>query len=356
MDQRLQQLSEWLEQQFKGETFNITPVSGDASFRRYFRVEQQPNNNSSPVQWIAMDAPPEKENSLPFVAIARHWEPKGIQVPHIEAVDLDQGFMLLRDFGDTLLLTATSIDPSRAESLYQSALTTLINIQSCSAPADYSLPPYDHELLAREVELFREWLVSKKLGITLSPENHTLLDRSFEFLIDEALAQPTVCVHRDYHSRNLMELNDQSIGVLDFQDAVMGPITYDAVSLLRDCYIVLPSSFIEQRLQEFHQATLEAGLHSANYTQFQHWFDLMGVQRHLKAAGIFARLSLRDGKHDYLNDIPRTVNYIKTIAANYEQLADFHHWLNAVVIPAINDRLLPIIADTKTQSTVSQDN
>ena len=355
MDSRLQQLSEWLKQLFKGETFNITPVSGDASFRRYFRVEQPSNDESSSIHWIAMDAPPEKENSLPFVAIARHWESKGIQAPHIEAFDLSLGFMLLRDFGDTLLLNAISKDPSRTKQLYQSALNTLMEIQSCSPPVDYSLPLYDRELLAREVELFREWLASKKLGITLSPEDHSLLDRSFDFLINEALLQPSVCVHRDYHSRNLMELSDESIGVLDFQDAVMGPITYDAVSLLRDCYIVLPSSFIEQRLQEFHQATLDAGLHSADFTQFQRWFDLMGIQRHLKAAGIFARLSLRDGKHDYLNDIPRTVNYIETIAANYEQLADFHHWLKTVVIPAINDTLPPTIANPKVQSTVSQD-
>lgn len=355
MDPRLQQLSEWLKQQYKDETFNITPVSGDASFRRYFRVEKASNEKSAPTQWIAMDAPPEKENSLPFVAIARHWASKGIQVPHIEAFDLTQGFMLLGDFGDRLLLSAISEDSSRTKPLYQSALSTLVEIQSCSSPADYSLPSYDRELLAREMELFREWLVSNKLGLTLSPADHKLLDRTFDLLINEALTQPSVCVHRDYHSRNLMELDDQSIGILDFQDAVMGPITYDAVSLLRDCYIVLPPSFVEQRLQEFHQSTLEAGLHNADFTQFQRWFDLMGVQRHLKAAGIFARLSLRDGKHDYLNDIPRTVNYIENIAANYEPLADFHHWLNAIVIPAINDTLLSTSNESNTQSTVSQD-
>lgn len=367
MDPRLQQLNEWLKQHFKGVRFDITPVSGDASFRRYFRVEQQSEGEQQPTEelkktehsiirrWIAMDAPPEKENSLPFVAIARHWESKGIQVPHIEAFDLTQGFMLLRDFGDTLLLNAISADADATQPLYQSALKTLTHIQSCSSPADYSLPDYDHKLLAREVELFREWLVSKKLGITLKPEDHALLDRAFQFLIDEALAQPSVCVHRDYHSRNLMQLNDQSIGILDFQDAVIGPITYDAVSLLRDCYIVLPSSFIEQRLQEFHQTTRKAGLHSADFTQFQRWFDLMGIQRHLKAAGIFARLSLRDGKHDYLNDIPRTVNYIETVAANYEPLADFHRWLKAVVIPAIKNTLPSTAINTDTQPTISQD-
>lgn len=355
MDQRLQQLSEWLEQQFKGETFIVTPVSGDASFRRYFRVEQPSSAETTPTKWIAMDAPPEKENSLPFVAIAQHWEPKGIKVPHIEAFDLNLGFMLLSDFGDTLLLSATSTDPSRTKPLYQSALSTLIDIQSCSSPKDYTLPPYDRTLLAREMELFREWLVSKKLGITLTPEDHKQLDHAFDFLISEALTQPSVCVHRDYHSRNLMELKDQSIGVLDFQDAVMGPITYDAVSLLRDCYIILPPMFVEQRLQEFHQATLKAGLHQADFQQFQRWFDLMGVQRHLKAAGIFARLSLRDGKHDYLNDIPRTVSYIANVAENYEELTDFHCWLNTVVVPAIRRELLPDDAESKTQQTATQD-
>lgn len=361
MDSRLQQLSEWLEQQFNGDTFNIAPVSGDASFRRYFRVEQQSKTQSDETggvsirHWIAMDAPPEKEDSLPFVAIARHWESKGIQVPHIEAVDLTLGFMLLADFGDTLLLTAIEENPNTTESLYQSALSTLSHIQACSSPDDYTIPPYDHPLLAREMELFREWLVSKKLGITLNPEDHTRLDQTFQFLITEALAQPAVCVHRDYHSRNLMELHDRSIGVLDFQDAVIGPITYDAVSLLRDCYKILPSAFVEQRLKEFHQSTLGAGLHDADFTQFQRWFDLMGLQRHLKAAGIFARLSLRDGKHAYLNDIPRTVSYIESVSANYLQLRDFNHWLKKVVIPAINDKIVTQPVNSNLQTAASQD-
>ncbi|UZE96676.1 aminoglycoside phosphotransferase family protein [Alkalimarinus alittae] len=355
MDLRLQQLHKWLEQQFKGDTFTIAPVSGDASFRRYFRVEQQQKGAPSLThQWIAMDAPPEKEDSRPFVAIARHWESLAIQVPHIKAFDLAQGFMLLSDFGNTLLLDTTITAPNKTESLYRSALNTLTHIQSCSSPEDHALPPYDSTLLAREMELFREWLVSKKLGIELSPEDHDQLNKSFQFLIDEALAQPIVCVHRDYHSRNLMALSDGSIGVIDFQDAVMGPITYDAVSLLRDCYIVLPASFIEQQLQAFHQATLDAGLHNADYSQFQRWFDLMGVQRHLKAAGIFARLSLRDGKHDYLNDIPRTVNYIERVSSNYTQLNDFNHWLKAVVIPAINHQLPPPATHSQPEAAASQ--
>lgn len=348
MDQRLQQLNKWLAKQFNDDEFTVSPVSGDASFRRYFRVEQHIAEQQTPSSsWIAMDAPPEKENSLPFVAIARHWESKGIEVPHIQAVDLNQGFMLLGDFGDELMLN--SLSPSfievKAETLYKAALQTLLQIQQCSQPDDYTIPPYNTELLSREVELFRDWLVSKKLEITLSASENKLIDEAFQFLIDEALSQPTVCVHRDYHSRNLMEIdnpvsNSPSIGVLDFQDAVMGPITYDSVSLLRDCYIVLPSEFVEQRLHEFYQATQAAKLHDATYPQFKQWFDLMGIQRHLKAAGIFARLSLRDGKHSYLNDIPRTVNYIKQVSANYRQLQAFNQWLNSKVIPAIQDKLL----------------
>ncbi len=343
MDQRLQQLNKWLAKQFSNNEFTVSPVSGDASFRRYFRVEQKASSSC----WIAMDAPPEKENSLPFVAIARHWESQGIQVPHIQAVDLSQGFMLLGDFGDELMLNslAPSFVETKAETLYKSALQTLIQIQQCSQPDDYAIPPYDTELLSREVELFRDWLVCKKLEIELNASEKTLIDEAFQFLIDEALSQPTVCVHRDYHSRNLMEINDPDsnnpgIGVLDFQDAVMGPITYDLVSLLRDCYIVLPPEFVDRRLHEFHQATLAIKLHDATYPQFKQWFDLMGIQRHLKAAGIFARLSLRDGKHSYLNDIPRTVNYIKQVSANYPQLQLFNQWLNSKVIPAIQDKLV----------------
>ncbi|WP_250655353.1 aminoglycoside phosphotransferase family protein [Alkalimarinus coralli] len=380
MDQRLQQLRQWVALQLGGKSLNITPVSGDASFRRYFRVEQLPESEQKELKtsaankcWIAMDAPPEKEDSLPFVAIAQHWEANGIQVPHIEAFDLTQGFMLLRDFGDTLLLNALFAplstagsnaaidietylagDPIAAKTLYQSALTTLAQIQACPPPADYALPPYDKALLAREMELFREWLVSKKLGLTLTQNEQALLDQTFGVLIDEALSQPTTCVHRDYHSRNLMELSDQSIGVLDFQDAVTGPITYDAVSLLRDCYIVLPDHFVEERLQAFYQATRKAGLHTADFTQFTRWFDLMGIQRHLKAAGIFARLSLRDGKHDYLNDVPRTVNYINKISAKYDQLADFNHWLTSTVIPAINSSLLPVSSVTAQSASSAQ--
>ena len=352
MDQRLQQLNEWLAKQFSGDELTISPVSGDASFRRYFRVEQKASSSC----WIAMDAPPEKENSLPFVAIARHWESKGINVPHIQAVDLSQGFMLLGDFGDALMLNrlSPSFVEATAEILYKAALQTLVQIQACSQPNDYTLPPYNTELLSREVELFRDWLVSKKLEITLNASENDLIDKAFQFLIDEALAQPTVCVHRDYHSRNLMELGSTNtdtntntntntnldIGVLDFQDAVMGPITYDAVSLLRDCYIVLPPEFVDKRLHEFYQATQTIKLHNATYPQFKTWFDLMGIQRHLKAAGIFARLSLRDGKHSYLNDIPRTVGYIQQVSANYPQLKAFNQWLTSTVIPAIENTLL----------------
>ncbi len=337
MDQRLQQLNQWLIEQFNSDDFIVSPVSGDASFRRYFRVEQ----HSTSTCWVAMDAPPEKEDSLPFVAIARHWESKDINVPHIQAFDLSQGFMLLGDFGDDLMLNSLSpsFNETKATQLYKSALKTLTQIQQCSQPEDYALPSYNAELLSREMELFRDWLVSNKLEVKLSDSENSLIDKTFQFLINEALSQPMVCVHRDYHSRNLMETNP-NIGVLDFQDAVMGPITYDPVSLLRDCYIALPSEFIDQRLQEFYKATQSVKLHDASYPQFKQWFDLMGIQRHLKAAGIFARLSLRDGKHSYLDDIPRTVNYIDQVSANYTQLHDFNQWLKSKIIPAIQSKLL----------------
>src|SRR5690606_8343647 len=328
-DPRLQALTHWLHQVIApSEGLSLTAVSGDASFRRYFRARQGERS------WIVMDAPPAKEDCHPFCAIAEQWRHCGVNVPEIFAEDHDQVFLLLSDVGDDLLLGLLNEDT--ADRLYRQSIDHLLAIQICEQPALHPLPPYDRALLAREMELFRDWLVTQKLGIDLSADEHQLLDKSFEQLINNALEQPQVCVHRDYHSRNLLLSPQREIAVLDFQDAVMGPITYDLVSLLRDCYVSWPQEQVRTWALYYLSEATEQGLTQAKPSQFLRWFDLMGVQRHLKAAGIFARLSIRDGKHGYLKDVPRTVGYIDSVLANYPEFEAFHRWLQARVLPALS--------------------
>jgi len=330
MDLRLARLTQWAEQTLH-RPVSVTPVSGDASFRRYFRVTPQGD-----AALIAMDAPPDKEDCRPFIALARHWFAHGIHVPELLAKDLEQGFLLLRDFGDTLYLGALQQAPqAQVQQLYEQALAMLLRIQTCPEPEHYALPPYDDALLWREMELFRHWLCEQKLGLSLSDQEQTLLNDTWQRLIESALSQPKVPVHRDYHSRNLMITDTETPGVLDFQDAVIGPITYDLVSLLRDCYIAWPDELIEGLLKTFWQQTRDQHLHDVELKVFQKWFDLMGMQRHLKAAGIFARLSLRDGKHGYLNDIPLTVNYIVHVGQRYPEFKAFTDWLKSRFLPAL---------------------
>lgn len=307
----------------------LIPVSGDASFRRYFRT------TASGQTFIAMDAPPEKENSAPFVAIAKSWFAAGVSVPEILAEDLKQGFLLLSDMGDVLYLD--KLNPQSADALYLQAIQTLINIQTCQQIDGYELPEYDEALLTREMNLCPEWFFSKLLGLKLDQSEQQLLASTFDLLVASALEQPKVCVHRDYHSRNLMLLNNGSIGVLDFQDAVVGPITYDLVSLIRDCYINWPAMQEEKWIKDFILLAEQADLiQDLEYSQCKHWFDWMGLQRHIKCVGIFSRLYLRDGKAGYLKDIPRTFNYLKTVCAAYPQLETFNQWLDDRIVPAMN--------------------
>lgn len=339
MDSRLQRLTDWV-RQFPGFADSpVEPVSGDASFRRYFRVwQQQPDGGDRP--HIVMDAPPEHEDCVPFVAIARHWQQHGVAVPRIEQSDLNQGFLLLEDFGDRLMLT--ELDRHNADALYADALAELVRIQRLPSPPDYPLPPYDAALLDREMALFPDWLLERHLGMTLDNSERCLLDTTFAFLRESALAQPEVTVHRDYHSRNLLvRTGSNQPGVLDFQDAVIGPVTYDAVSLLKDCYIQWPETKICQWLESFRLATRDAGLHHADPDTFRQWFELMGMQRHLKAAGIFARLAIRDGKTGYLADIPRTVSYLIQAGERQPALRSFHQWLTEAVMPRIEQRIGP---------------
>ncbi|MDX1633571.1 MAG: phosphotransferase [Marinobacter sp.] len=335
MDTRLNAVTDWVRQQPGFAHATLTPVAGDASFRRYFRASPDQGADA-----VVMDAPPAHEDCRPFVAIARAWQREGISVPRVLAEDLDQGYLLLEDFGDDLMLAR--LDDDSADELYRHAMDELIRIQQSAPPADYPLPPYDAALLDREMALFPDWLIERQLGLTLSDQERAMLDTTFAFLRESALAQPQVPVHRDYHSRNLLVRQDaEAPGVIDFQDAVHGAITYDLVSLLKDCYIRWPEARVEDWLEYYRQRSAEAGLHRVDAASFRQWFELMGMQRHLKAAGIFARLSIRDGKTRYLADIPRTVAYLVTASARQPALRYFHDWLVETVTPALASGLSP---------------
>lgn len=321
MSEREQLLREWLDEVLPAPPKRIAPASSDASFRRYFRVWY----DGGPTR-VVMDAPPDKEDCRPFVALAQAMRGLGLNTPEVLAGDLDQGLLLLTDLGSRQYLP--ELDERSVPGLYGDALEALARLQIGGDPASSLLPPYDSALLHREMELFREWFLGKLLGLKLTAEEQPILDQTFALLADNALEQPRVWVHRDYHSRNLMVTDPDNPGVLDFQDAVVGAITYDLVSLLRDCYIAWPCEQVESWALDY-RARLRAlgmgGLDDAD--QFLYWFDLMGVQRHLKATGIFARLHLRDGKPGYLGDIPRTLGYALEVAGRYPELADLRSLL-----------------------------
>lgn len=317
-DERQQQLLHWLVDIYSGQNITLAPVSGDASFRRYFRFY----NNSAAL--IAVDAPPALENSRPFVEVTRQLLKNGVNVPEIFHASLEQGFFVLQDFGDQLLLDA--LNEKSADDLYTIAFAALAKIQTLEAR---KLPPYDSALLQREMALFSDWYLAKHKNISIDATTQATLSSTYTLLENNALAQPQVFVHRDYHSRNLMLLADNTLGIIDFQDAVNGPVTYDLVSLLRDCYIDWPQEKIDQWVAQFYSCLPEDRQYDLQ--QFRRWFDLMGVQRHLKASGIFCRLNYRDGKPDYLNDIPRTLNYVMQVSARYDELKPFQSLLRTII-------------------------
>jgi aminoglycoside/choline kinase family phosphotransferase len=310
----------------------LIPVSGDASFRRYFRVMLQPGDTC-----MLVDAPPPHEDCRAFVNVAAMLRAGGVNVPALLACDLDAGFMCLSDFGDELLwhpleAARRAADAASATALYQAAFAELLKIQATDAAA---LPPYDAALLHREMQLFIEWFCLGLLQLDLSHGELALIERVFAQLSARALAQPQVFVHRDYHSRNLLYRGQDALGVIDFQDAVCGPLTYDLVSLLRDCYIEWPRAQVERWVANYAQAARKAGLAVPGAAVLQQDFDWMGMQRHLKVLGIFARLWLRDGKRGYLQDLPLTLRYLTSVARDYAQFTDFTHWLAARVEPAL---------------------
>lgn len=319
-DLRAHSMLDWLENDLLLAIQACEPASSDASFRRYFRIKA-PNG-----QFIVMDAPPPQENVEPFVRIADLLTRSQVNVPTIFQQNLSEGFLLLEDFGSQCFLD--QLNENTAADLYQTAFDSLFKLQT-NTPRS-GLPAYDEPLLRRELAIFDDWFLAQSLDIAMpEPLRNTVHD----ILIASALEQPATCVHRDFHSRNLMVLDADSPGVIDFQDAVIGPVTYDLVSLLRDCYIAWPEQRVEQWMAQYYQRLRQAGLVDCDLNRFKRWFDLMGMQRHLKAIGIFSRLHIRDNKSGYLKDIPRTLNYVVDVCATYPELADFGRFLHEQVLP-----------------------
>ncbi len=321
--QRQRQLALWLQSHYPNETFSLTPASADASFRRYFRATFTDRT------LIVMDAPPEHEDCRPFLHVARLFEAAGVHVPHVYAEDLGQGFLLLSDLGDTTYLN--DLNPQNAKQLYGAAIDALIKIQLGST--DDQLPPYDKALLLREMRLFPEWYINRHLGITLTAAQNAKLETVFERIVANNLAQPRVYVHRDYHSRNLM-VTEPNPGIIDFQDAVYGPITYDLASLFKDAYISWEEPEIIDWLIGYWEKARSAGLPvHEDFGEFYRDYELMGAQRHIKVLGIFARLYHRDGKQGYLNDMPQVMTYLRAACVRYVDLKPLLNLLNELEPP-----------------------
>jgi aminoglycoside/choline kinase family phosphotransferase len=316
--QRLKQLEGWLHEVLNGTVFSLEPASADASFRRYFRVTLPDRT------LIAMDAPPQHENCEPFLHVAELFAAAGVNVPRVLSKDLAQGFLLLTDLGSTTYLAA--LNEQTAPGLYHDATAALIRIQLASRPD--TLPPYDEALLTREMCLFPEWYVGKHLGATLDDKQQAVLQQCFDTLNRNILAQGQVYVHRDYHSRNLMVCDDNP-GILDFQDAVVGAITYDLVSLLKDAYIRWEEAQVLDWVVRYWQQARKAGLPVPDdISTFYRDFEWMGAQRHLKVLGIFARLYHRDGKEGYLKDLPLVMDYLRRACERYIELRPLLHLLD----------------------------
>ncbi|AZD32188.1 aminoglycoside phosphotransferase family protein [Pseudomonas chlororaphis] len=332
-DVRLQHLKVWLDEQLSivyasngwgpVPPATLTAASSDASFRRYFRWEGEGRS------FVVMDAPPPQENCKPFVDIARLLAKSGTNVPKIYAEDLPRGFLLLNDLGNKTYLDV--IDGDNADALFKDALQALLAFQQL--PMDAPLPSYDVALLRRELELFPEWYVGRELGVELSERQRGQWLRVSELLIESALAQPKVLVHRDYMPRNLM-LSEPNPGVLDFQDAVYGPVTYDVTCLFKDAFLSWPEARVRGWLEDYWQQASRLGIAvQPDFEDFLRASDLMGVQRHLKVIGIFARICHRDGKPRYLGDVPRFFAYIETVVARRPELAELGELLASLRQP-----------------------
>jgi N-acetylmuramate 1-kinase len=331
-DSRLETLRGWLHRQGGIDLASIVPASADASFRRYFRVQRLDGSTC-----IAMDAPPEHEDLAGYLRVSALLAQCGVHVPHVHAADTTLGYALLEDLGATHMLTALNSGAS-ADGLYGDALDTLAHLQLRGGGAASALPPYDRAVLLREMQLLPEWYCRHHLQWSPAGAQLQLLEATFELLIAEALAQPLVFVHRDYHSRNLMIVAARSPGVIDFQDALRGPVGYDLASILKDCYVEWPRARVETWVAGFRDRLITDGgktLAGHSPEQFLRWFDFIGLQRHLKVLGIFARLCWRDGKTGYLADLPRTLGYVQQVSRIYPELASFATLVDQYLAPGL---------------------
>lgn len=314
-DIRFQELQQWLQSFVSDKNYSLVAASSDASFRRYFRLKQNAES------YIIMDSPPEHEDNQSFIKVATLLEQFGLNVPHIYQQDIQRGFLILSDLGNTPYLSELSAET--ADKLYKSAINSLIKLQLIPSK-DQLLPQYDGVLLQRELHLFDQWFLQKHLG--LSPP--AWLAEIYEYLTENALAQPQVIVHRDFHSRNLMHQDGLPPGIIDFQDAVVGAISYDLVSLLRDVYIHWSPAEQNSWLNYYVEQAQKHGLLSSEQaTNFTRWFDLMGLQRHLKILGIFCRLNYRDNKSNYMNDLAVTLKYVYQVCEMYPELRNLYQYL-----------------------------
>jgi N-acetylmuramate 1-kinase len=319
-DTRRDALERWLKHELQ-QAFTLTPASEDASFRRYWRATLDDG-----ASYVAMDAPPQKEDCRPFVRIARMLREAGVHAPDIIAQDLERGFLLLSDLGRRTYLH--ELNAANANPLFADAIDALLRWQLATRPGE--LPPYDEALLRREMNLFPEWYVERHLKKSLSKSQQEALETVFRLLVQSALAQPAVYVHRDYMPRNLM-VSEPNPGVLDFQDAVLGPITYDMVSLVRDAFISWEEEQVLDWSVRYWERAKRAGLPvAADFGEFWRAFEWMGLQRHLKVLGIFARINYRDGKPQYVQDTPRFVHYVLSVSRRYKDLAPLARLLDEI--------------------------
>lgn len=324
------QFENWLKANLPNEQVELIPLPGDASFRHYFRLREHPN-------WLAVDAPPEHEKTIEFVRVAEAYAALGVHVPQILAYNTALGFLIVSDLGNTSYLQALSNAPESANKLYQEALSSLVRITCCKPSDALPLETFDAHFMNTELQFFTQWFLKDYLKINITPAIHALLDKTYTKLIERAENQQQVCIHRDYHSRNLIVCDaGRNPGVIDFQDAMMGPITYDCVSLLRDAYISWPAEQVQSLARFFYENLKETHKeYCHSFEHFYHDFEWMGMQRHLKAIFIFARKYLRDDNPNYLGDIPRTLNYVRTVAKNDHAFRDFNDFIETEVVERV---------------------
>ncbi|QLE08427.1 phosphotransferase [Pseudoalteromonas shioyasakiensis] len=326
---RYKSLQQFLNPHFKEDEYQLAAITGDASFRRYFRV------NTSEQSYIVMDSDPNKLDNTPYIELNKVFSQHGFKLPKILQADEKQGFFLLSDLGNTHLADLLG-DEDRT--LHYKHLIKL-SAQWAQIPPAQNMKVFDGEFLQFELSIFRDWLVDNFIGEQLSVDEQQMWQQACELLVNNALEQPIVTVHRDFHSRNIMRTGQQW-AIIDYQDAVQGPVCYDLVSLLRDCYFKLPEQELDYLLHYAYDEFCEQKLlQDISFTMFKRWFDLTGVQRHLKAAGIFCRLKLRDGKSGYLSNVLPTLTYISNVSKEYPELTALGQWIEQIIIPQTKQRL-----------------